>query len=47
MRITSICFFEKLVDLTMIWNCLINEKYDEHLFLIFLVFKDFMEFLRK
>ena len=46
MRITSICFFEKLVDLTMIY-CLINEKYDEHLSLIFLVFKGFMEFLRK
>ena len=36
----------------MIWNCLIYTKYDEHWFeiclsLIFLVFKDFMGFLRK
>ena len=36
----------------MLWNCLKNIKYDEHWFeiylsLIFLVFKDFMGFLRK
>ena len=45
-------FLKKLVDLTMIWNCFRNRKYDEHwyeiyLSLIFLVFKDFMGFLRK
>ena len=41
--------FEKFVDLTMIWNCLRNRKYDEHWFeiylsLIFLVFKNFWDF---
>ena len=40
MKIMRICFFfflkKKIGGLTMIWNCLRNRKYDEHLFEIYL-----------